>query len=252
MTTDRVLKEQIAGNLRDMGFSVDLLEERAGLRTPDLLVAKAERYAIEVKEKIDDPAMMAEERAILDQGMIADRHEYWGPKNTVARIVESAARQLRAWPEDQRDFSLVWLHAAGEDAESQWEQFWGTLYGTTSIIELGRSTMRQCFYFHESAFFRFRDVLDGAIASNRDRAGVWLNTYSPRAEPLRNSELAAAFGGIFDPREAERDEEAMIADCEIDRRDEAAVKQYLQRKYGTRPLDHMHVGRLTAFFSGGA
>lgn len=118
MSRDKNLKEQIAAHLRERGFAVELVDERVGMKTPDLLVRKAQRFLIEVKEKIDDPAMIAEERELLEKGEIVERAEYWGPKNTVARIVESAARQLAAWPAEQRDFALVWLHAAGEDAES--------------------------------------------------------------------------------------------------------------------------------------
>lgn len=251
MTRDAKLKSQIAATLEDLGFDVQQLEEREIEKTPDLLVeTNRQRFLIEIKEKEDDPARAEREAAIAREGGMAERYEYWGPRNTVSRIAKEAAQQLTSWPEDQRDFCVLWLHAEGRDPESQWEQFRGTLLGTTNIIEMDQDSMKECFFFHDSAFYRWRDVLDGAIVSAANEAQLWVNPLSARADGLQASELARAFGHCHDPREYEERGEAYIADCEIDRKDTGAVKLYLQEKYKTAPMDHMHVGRMTviAFF----
>ena len=245
---DRELKAAIAENLEGMGFSVQHLDERESDKTPDFLAVKSERFLIEVKEKGDDPSKLEAEAERAREGGIAERHEYWGPKNTVARIIKDGSRQLAAWPEEERDYCLLWLHASGRDPESQYEQFRGTLLGVTNIIEMGKSTMKECYFFHDSAFFRWRQTLDGAIVSSAKEAELWLNPHSSRADRLKASELTAAFGGANDPRDLEAQGTIFIADCEVDRRDSDAVKRYLQEKYRTKPLDNMHVGCLTAIY----
>lgn len=82
-------------------------------------------------------------------------------------------------------------------------------------------------------------MLDGGGA-------LYLNSYSPRFDALRMSTLAEAFNGrVVDPLQLEREGTSLIADCTIDRNDNAAVKQYLSQEYGRRMLDHMNVGWLT-------
>lgn len=116
---------------------------------------------------------------------------------------------------------------------------------------MGKKETRECFFFHNAAFFRYGDALDGAVVSDRESTRLWINPHSPRADGLKISELASDFVAAFDPRDRERVGRALIADCEIDRRDTDAVKRYLQEEYGTGPLDHIHVGRFTVLFAGG-
>jgi hypothetical protein len=246
--TDRPLKIAIASKLRAMGFDVDPLDEREDDKTPDLLVTGGgQRFLVEVKTKEDDPALQDRLRAQLAIRRTAMTFAYWGPRNTVAKRVSCGVRQLEAYPAEARDFSLLWLHASGADAASQFEQFRFTLYGATNVYSVfDRTFMRECFYFHNSAFYRWRAVLDGAICSSISEAAFFLNSYSPRFGALRESALTRAFANaVVDPVALEAAGEALLADCTINRRDCDGVKQYLQTKYKREGLDHIHVGHFT-------
>ena len=98
--------------------------------------------------------------------------------------------------------------------------------------------MVTCYYFHNSAFFSWREYLDGVILSYSDQIQLCINSLSPRATQLRKSELTVGMAnGLCDPDRLEAQyEDIMTADCEIDRKNQDETLKYLQKKYG---LDHL-------------
>lgn len=247
---DARIKSQIAANLEDLGFSVVALQEREGVKTPDLLVMKAgERFLFEIKSKGDDEEEFARQRNRSAAGEVGVWSEPWAPRNTISKVIREGAQQLAVFPADEYDYSLLWLHAEGRYPESQFQQFAHTLFGLTRVFSLQDSKFDyECYYFHDSAFFRLREILDAAIISTQNKAQLCLNTYSPRAEALRESTLVRALkGGIHDPDALASQGKAIIADCNINRRDSSGVIRFLQEKYGVEYLQHMHVGQLVAW-----
>jgi hypothetical protein len=247
---DAGIKSDVIVNLEGMGFTVLPLEERIGRKTADLLASKSgEKFLIEIKTKSDDQGEFEEQLKRLCRGEVVMRHEYWGPKNTIARIIRSGVQQIEAHTSDEYDFSLLWLHAEGIDADSQFKQFEFTLYGRTNVFSLrDQSFDYDCYYFYDSAFYRWRALLDGAILSVENQAQLCINTYSPKAVAFRTSEVVKAFGkGVLDPLKLESEGKAIVADCDVDRRNESSVIGYLQRKYNQELLMHMHVGRTEMF-----
>ncbi len=247
---DSELKAQIAENLEGLGLQVTALEERDGQRTPDLLASSGDtRFLIEVKSKTDDADELALQNERAAQGEVGEWSEPWAPRNTVSRILRDGARQLAAFPEEQYDFALLWLHAEGRDPGSQLEQFRHTLYGLTRVFSLRELEFdHQCFFFHESGFFSLSDSLDGAIISTPTEAQLCLNTYSSRSGALRESPLARALApGMCDPEALAEEGVAIIADFAADRRDSSKVIAALQEKYGKELLQHMHMGSLSAW-----
>ncbi len=126
-----------------------------------------------------------------------------------------------------------------------------TLYGSTRIFELDHSVMKQCYFFRNGDFFRFKEHLDGAVAAfingNSVTVKLCLNPYSPNWEALRDSPYARHFKhGLIDPVADERAGEAYIADTDIDRRDEAAVLKYLETKYGLQRVMNMDMSLASA------
>lgn len=248
LSPDQELKEGIAKHFEDLGFEVSLLEEEEGRKTPDLLVTKSgQRFLIEVKAKGDDPGALLERRRKLAQGELVIYGARWAPKNTISGIAKEGVRQLAEHPREEHDFSLLWLHAEGSDPESQFEQFAFTLYGKTSVHSLLNSRFSyECYFFYDSVFYRWRDILDGAILSTSSKAQLCINTYGPRYSSFQSSEIVKAFDkGVIDPLELERAGRAIVADCDIDRNDHDKVKQYLAAKYNEKYLDHMHVGKVS-------
>jgi len=247
---DARLKAQIAANLEDLGFEVVLLAESGGVKTPDLLASReGQRFLFEVKSKHDDERELARQRARSAAGQVGEWSEPWAPRNTIAGAIREGVQQLAAFPADGYEFALLWLHAEGRDCESQFQQFAHTLFGLTRVFSLRDSAFDyECYYFHESAFFSLRASLDGAIISTPTNAQLCVNTYSARADGLRDSTLARALeGGVRDPEALEAQGEAIIADCAADRRNTGGVISYLQKKYDVELLQHMHLGRFTAW-----
>ncbi len=244
---EQEIKKAVADFLRSAGFQVVLLGERDE-PTPDLLATKGHRFLIEIKTKEDDPAVLLDRRSRLDAGEVAGGAAPFTPQNTISRIIKKGSEQLAAYPSERSNFRLLWLLAVGSDPEGQYEQFRATLYGLTNVVGPDDSSLMPCYYLRHSAFYRWRDVLDGAVISTLESGELCLNSHSPRHAELRGSDLGPLFGqGVVDPEALEQTGAAYIADCDLDRNDEAAVLQYLLRKYQRPALMPLNLGRLTAY-----
>lgn len=245
---DAQLKQHITQLLESWGFEVEPLDDDGGSLTPDLRVqAGAELYLVEVKQKEDDAALREEEARRLADGETIWRSEPWGPRNRTAGIIRHGVEQLRAHDAPRDAYRLLWLHAGGDDPALYWEQFHGTLYGTTNVFQIRGGGSWTCYYFYDSAFYRWRSVLDAAVLSDGARMQLCINTYISGAERLRNSLLVRRFGtGICDPAALEGEGVALIADCDFDRADSSRVIQYLQDKYQHELLTHLNMAKQTA------
>jgi len=243
---DEAMKQRVTELLESFDFRV--VELPTGpTETPDLHVeSEKDSYLIELKELLGDPAEVAAVCETLERGEIAEIGEPWTPRNKLAGIARKAKKQVEA-AQVVSDFRLVWFDCAGRDPESQQKRVFATLYGTTNVYDIqDGSFFKECYYFHDSVFFRWRNELDGAVVMWGEGGALYLNSYSPRFEALRDSALASAFkGGVVDPFQLEREGISLIADCEIDRKDSAAVKRFLGEKCGRPMLDHMNLGKLT-------
>lgn len=245
--TDKAMKARVTALLEGFGFEAKEIPT-GEKKTPDLLVRSAsDSYLIELKELLGDEKDLLEVQEVLARGEIAELAEPWAPKNTISGVAKKAQRQVAA-SEEKAAFHILWLDCSGHDPESQQKQAFATLYGTTNVYDIQDSSFfRECYYFHDSVFFRWREQLDGAVVMVENGGALYLNTHSPQIRALRESALVKAFGdGVVDPEELEKAGASLIADCAIDRKDSDAVKQYLATKYNRRFLDHMNVGRLTA------
>jgi len=245
---DQELKEAIAGHFEDRGFEVALLEARESHKTPDLLVARNEqRFLIEVKAKGDDLSALLERRSKLARGEFVMHGARWAPINTIASRMRDGICQLNDYPSEERDFSLLWLHAEGEEPQSQVEQFACTLYGKANVYSILNSKFRhECYFFHDSVFYRWRATLDGAILSTFTTAKLCINTYSPRYASFRDSEVVKVFDqAVVDPIELDRAGLAIVADCNVDRRKDYEVIRYLVEKYNEEYLQHFQMASLS-------
>lgn len=245
--TDKAMKARVVTLLEGFGFQAKEIPT-GEKKTPDLLVrSSSDSYLIELKELLGDEKELLEVQEVLARGEIAELAEPWAPKNTISGVAKKAQKQVAA-SEEKADFHILWLDCSGHDPESQQKQAFATLYGTTNIYDIqDNSFVRECYYFHDSVFFRWREQLDGAFVMVDGGGALYLNTHSPRIHALRESALVKAFrDGVVDPEELEQAGASLIADCAIDRKDPGAVIQYLAKKYNRRFLDHMNVGRLTA------
>lgn len=243
---DAELKAAFIRILESWAFSVTPIPESAS-KSPDFLVERdGASFVFELKEKLDDIALLTQERKRLEAGEIVSHAEPAGRINRVSGIVRHGVDQLSSYEAPPGAFHLLWLHAAGRDPELQMEQFRATLYGMTNIFDLDSSRSIRCYYFHHSDFYRWREMLVGAVLSTLDHLQLCLNTVSPRLQEFRRSPLVQILtSGLLDPERLEREGSAFIADCDVDRNQPGAVLQFIQQKYKRSKLTDMNMSKFT-------
>lgn len=240
------IEQAIGEQLKQWGFSVEKIPEATVPREkrPDYKVwLEDETYLVEVKSREDDPEESKERKEVLSQGEIYSEHKPLIRKNTVSGIIREAHDQLKDYGEPEW-LNVVWLCAVENAQEAKFDQFKAALYGTTQIFDLeGDGFHRACYFFRNSEFFRYRDVLDAAFVSTLSQVTLCLNPHSPRFEEVRSSKLAEKLGSaVIDPVVRESNGEAYIVDSDVNRNDEEAVLDYLREKYGKPKLNKIDLG----------
>jgi hypothetical protein len=200
------------------------------------------RVLIEEKTKEDDPEYLAKRVSELEEAGIHMSTLPIVRNETISgNIIKTASNQLKSSSDIPHNFRFLWFTATGMHAEAKYEQFRATLYGYTNILEMNSDGYRRCYYFRYADFYRRVAVIDGAVAVHTDGrsivARLCLNSFSPRYEDLKNSEILHHFGtAIEDPMELKSSGRAYILDSNLNRKDEEPLLAYLQSKYGTAPL----------------
>lgn len=219
----------------------DLLVEYPGLR-----------LLVEEKTKLEDPARERARNETLAQGHVHGSTQPLRHNNRLSAIVGKASKQLSSTgAEVDHDLRLIWFTGVGFDGEAKHYQFMSTLYGSTRVFQLHEETMRTCYFFRNSDFFRYREQIDGAVASYLTGSSLTvklcLNPYSAQWRKLRDSPFASNFKvGLVDPMAEEARGGAYIADTDIQRADESAVLHYVEQKYGLTMAQHMDLGLTSA------
>jgi hypothetical protein len=210
------------------------------------------RVLVEEKDKLDDPEDAQERDAALRSGAVHGQSVPLKYNNRISGIIGKAAGQLASSGANiAHDARIVWFTGVGFDAEAKHYQLISTVYGSTRIIERDSTGMRQCYFFRSSEFYRYRDIIDGVVASfligETLTMKLCLNPLAANYVSLKNSSFASKFvHGLIDPVEEERAGEAFIVDGDVDRNNPGAVLSYVQKKYGRNPLMNMDMGITTA------
>lgn len=218
------------------------------------LLAKLDgvRLLVEEKTKLDDPSDVQARKAAFSRGEVHGTVLPLRHNNRISGIVRKATKQLSSTGADvAHDLRIVWFTGVGLHAEAKHFQFMSTLYGSTRIFELDRPQMRECYFFRNSDFYRYRDNLDGAVAAylNGDTVTMklCLNPHAEGWKSLRDSPYARNFKlGLIDPVAEEAAGEAYIVDGDISRADEYAVIQFLEKKYGLTKIQNMDMNMASA------
>lgn len=213
------------------GYRVEKIPE-GDEESPDFLISDdTSLYILELKTKFPSEMEIEERRKSLEAGEFHNIHEPIISKNTLSGIIKKAKDQLDTHKEKDI-LRIVWLLATGHIAEQRMLQFEATLYGLTTLLDWSNKRDGDCFFFYNSEFFRYRDVLDAAIVSTESEERFLLNPLSPRYMQTKTSSLPKHFGkGLVDPIELEKDGIAFFVDSDVDRGDEEAVLRYLKDKY---------------------
>ncbi len=236
--------------LEHLGFQVSDIAETEKEESDFLATISDCTLLIEEKTKVDADEMLKARSEVISSGEVYQAHIPIVPNNRIFGIVRKAADQLDSSSDKPHDFRLVWFTGAGVNAQAQYEQFISTLYGTSNILERGASAYRRCYFFRNSAFFRYAKILDGAIAAHVSgtqlKAKLCLNPLSAKSEALKASPAAKAFGkATIDPTADEKGGVAFMITDGIDRNDEPALLKHLQTKYDTDALMRFDLGYMS-------
>jgi hypothetical protein len=210
------------------------------------------RLLVEEKDKLEDPTRSQARIDDLRAGRVHGINVPLSHNNRISGIVRKATQQLQSTGVDvAHDAKIVWFTGVGFDGEAKHLQFMATLYGSTDILEIDKTYMKECYFFRNGDFFRYKDCLDGAVAAylRGDEVNIklCLNPYGANWMTLRDSPVARQFKkGLIDPVAEEAAGKAYIADCDLPRADSGPIFRYLQEKYGLGQITNMDMNMATA------
>lgn len=230
-----IAKEILAG----FGLTTFDVPVKDRVLTPDFEVHGAgDKYVIELKIKDDDPEEVAEDIEQLTKGTVVSKSIPIGPRNALAGIIRKGVQQMMEHDPSHAMFRVIWLHCSGRDPELHYRRFQSTLFGSETLFSLRVPHTMTCYYFHASAFYSWKQDLDGALLTYNNKAQLCINTLSSKAPEFRKSQIGLAMAkGLCDPDKVEGVERGvMIADCNLSRKDPGPILEFLQRKY---QLDHL-------------
>lgn len=213
------------------GYEINKIPE-TNVESPDFFITDdTSTYLLELKTKFPSEEEVNERKTVLSSGEIHNIDEIVTSKKSLSKIIWKAKNQLKNYEKEENILRLVWLLSTGHLAEPRLNQFEATLYGSTYLYSIER--YGNCYFFHNSDFFKYREVLDGAIVSTESKGKLLLNPLSPRYKTMKSSSLIEHFkeGSVIDPIEIEKQGQAFLVDSGINRDDEQAVLEYLQQKH---------------------
>ena len=232
---DTTTLKALSSFLIDRGFVAELVKRSSG-KTPDLYADDGENtYLFELKRRHD-----SKEPSLVRTDPIAR-------SNTLSGVVGDATRQLQSMGSENA-IRLLWFLGQPPYEETFYEQLRMTLYGIRVVVGLrnGRGIASVCYYAGDSDFYRHRNVLDGAILGTV--AAIFINDHSPRADRLKNSRLSTlAESYILDPRDIEKSEDILVLRDLVNRSDERAVLQCIEKTYGIENAQFDRIVKFSAF-----
>ncbi|MCL4271553.1 MAG: hypothetical protein KJZ72_18490, partial [Anaerolineales bacterium] len=187
------------------GYEINKIPE-SNEQSPDFLITdETSKYLLELKTKFPSEDEIDERRQILSSGEIHNIDEIITFQKGLSKIISNAKNQLKNYSRGENILRLVWLLSAGHLSEPRLDQFETTLYGSTYLHTT--EWYGNCYFFYNSDFFKYRNVLDAAIVSTTTKGKLLLNPLSPRYVRMKNSSLIKHFrdSSIIDPIELEKE-----------------------------------------------
>ncbi|WP_028863989.1 hypothetical protein [Psychromonas aquimarina] len=219
-------------------FSVEAQKiKESDEKTPDFLIQQEETILIELKEKSDEEALHKAQEEELANGEVFEHINTTGYRNRISGVIGHGIKQLKAQKENTNsDYCLLFIIANGVAQGNQSEQIISTLYGRKHVIDYDAQTSEasSCYYAYHSEFFKHKDVIDGVFLITSKNVVLLVNDKSPNYADFKVSQFISKFVdkiGIFDLVELEATSSIMVADCNIPRSDQEAVKRYVFEKY---------------------
>lgn len=178
MVNDKQLKLSVLASLRDLGLRADLVDEVRDIKTPDLRIAMEDEITlVEVKERYEPEGRAKVRQQAFNDGVqtFLEQPRELRPSAGVDAKLERASDQLK-YESELNPFRIVWYEARGSDSAFCREEILATLTGRQRLSD--GAAWEWCYYFYDSAFFRYRFSIDGAVVGHEGEAQLWLNDFS--------------------------------------------------------------------------
>jgi hypothetical protein len=225
----RIAKQVLA----KLGFQVEEIET-GKVRTADFRVTGESIYHVEVKDKLESEEQAEKRRKTLATGELYEQMDPLAYNNRIRGIFRDAREQLNATPKAPGTFQLIWFQATGIDADTKYRQAFATFYGYVHLSPRyphNHLPTIECFFFDYNAAFDMPDI-EALIVCDGKQLQVCVNQHAPRADEFRKSDLARAFGEIYDPAVLEADGNAILCRFDGPRNDENVTRRALQEQTG--------------------
>jgi len=211
-------------------------------KTPDFfLESNGKKILIELKTKLDDSNLLKKQEEVYRQSKIFEHIDVLERKNSISGRTKKAYKQLSKQKKVYNaDFCFVSFLIRGQCLSNQYEQILSTLFGSKNIVLMGDdfdNGIKKCYYYSNSDFFNYKDILDGAFIIINNSYTLCINTHSVNYKELKKSEFLKLFNErVLDPLEQEVNGKAYILDSAIPRDDKNALNEYLCKKYGLKKI----------------
>jgi hypothetical protein len=218
-----------------MGLQTAKIAEDPSTKTCDFRASDGKDvYWVEVKERTGDErlaqAFIGKDVSLIEKPLGYD------PRTD--SILRSAVKQLDSLASPQEPgLTIVWLemHSPFENGLHS-EQAIATVFGAAEILDTGHSQPKACYFFGESAFFRFKQ-LDAVVVDEPSGPLLCVNPYAHRRERFRQSKFFEFFRtrAVLDAAEEELTGRAYSAfGCDLDRKDERGMLDFVKARYSLK------------------
>jgi hypothetical protein len=204
-------------------------------------------YLIEVKQKLDDSALLRDDAQRMACGEVVFRSASTGHNNRISAILCHGRDQLDLTPGPPDAFRLIWLHVSGIDRDLHWKRAFATFYGRVQLWpkEPPGDRLVECYYFDYSAA-RSIPSIDAMILSDHRGLQLCLNEFSQHIDRFCGTALCRRFAegnAVVDPCMLAANGSILVCRAEIPRKDDEDVLNALREQTGVlyavlRPVRH--------------
>lgn len=218
-----------------LGLTIEKIPEGA-TRSADFLASDGKNnYLIELKTRYRSDDDVAEREAQFESSGLAELSRSTERSPDVSKIMSDALAQIESSGVEHAIIKIVFFLIRDFDVEERWHNILANLYGIKTVVDWSdEGGGKECYYFTDSDFYRYRDRLDAVIifTPSNGRLVLCLNDHSRNIDRLRASPLVAPIQqGVIDAPKKEADNEIWLVDGVVDRSNEQAMIAYLREKY---------------------
>jgi len=211
-----------------------------GEERPDFLVKILnEQHIIELKTKDMSRETYGEIFNTISEDNICTRSIDLVRENKYSKVISKAKSQLDSYNLGTFTYKILWLHSIGIDSHNHMEQFKRALYGIKSLVDFDyEDGARDCYFFTQSDFYRYRNIIDAAFLTRDGYLQLCLNPFSENYNQIKVSGLFQALENQnqLDPMQLEEENIIYYADSNMPRSNAEESIEYLKEKYDRHNL----------------